>query len=298
MSKSSKIIMFSMLGFFLCLFIVGTFFDLQINEAIFHNKDTFGLVISVLGTIPGYAMFAFIGGGALSYGVNKEYKTWIRVISFISCAGCYFASIYFAGREFFGPNGFYHYVSDLVGFAMMVPVMGAVVYLGFRLTKKSENKNLWIVYLVLFVALVIALVPGTTLLKVIFNRPRFRSVSTCEMEYYPWYTAVRNRAELMDLYNIEKEEFKSFPSGHASSSIAFPLFVLFLPYINKDYKKYVLPLFIGGLAWALLVMFARMYVGAHYLSDVSMGAILTTVCILIGALILSNSKKVSTLIEN
>ena len=169
--------MFSMLGFFLCLFIVGTFFDLQINEAIFHNKDTFGLVISVLGTIPGYAMFAFIGGGALSYGVNKEYKTWIRVISFISCAGCYFASIYFAGREFFGPNGFYHYVSDLVGFAMMVPVMGAVVYLGFRLTKKSENKNLWIVYLVLFVALVIALVPGTTLLKVIFNRPRFRSVS-------------------------------------------------------------------------------------------------------------------------
>lgn len=176
---------------------------------------------------------------------------------------------------------------------MMLPVMGGVVFLGYKLTSKSENKNLWIVYLVLFVALIIALVPGTSLFKVIFNRPRFRSVITHQMEYYPWYIPCTNRDYLMDLYNLPKEEFKSFPSGHASSSIAFCLFVLFMPYIDNKYTKLVLPLFIAGLAWSLLVMFARMYVGAHYLSDVSMGAILTIVCVLIGSIVLKNIKKLN-----
>ena len=293
MAKKRNLVLFILIGFFLCLFIVGSFFDYQINHALFHDKDTFGLVISVLGTIPGYAMFSFIGGGALAYAKNKEYKTWIRIIFLISGIICYGSSVFFSGREFFGLNGFTNATSDLVGYAMMVPVMAGVVFLGFRLTSKSENKNLWIIYLVLLVALIIALVPGTSLLKVIFHRPRFRSVMGAEVEYYQWYQPCSNYKEMMEIYNLPKEEFKSFPSGHASSSIAFPLFVLFLPLIDKKYDKLVLPLFIAGLTWSFLVMFCRMLVGAHYLSDVSMGALITTVCLLIASFVLKNIKKLS-----
>ena len=48
MSKRRNLIYFILLGFFLCAFSVGSFFDYQISEAMFSNKNTFGLVISVV----------------------------------------------------------------------------------------------------------------------------------------------------------------------------------------------------------------------------------------------------------
>ena len=63
-----------------------------------------------------------------------------------------------------------------------------------------------------------------------------------------------------------------FAIGFAKLTIIFAPNLLF---VDKKYKKLQLPVFFGGLLFAFLVMFSRIYVGAHYLSDVSMGAIIT-----------------------
>ena len=297
MTKRRNLIYFILLGFFLCTFIVGSFFDYEINNALFSNKNTFGLVISVLGTIPGYGLFAFIGGGAISYGLRKEYKSWLRVIFFVLAIACYASAVYFSGKEFFGPNGFTGVASEFLGYVIALPIMAGISLLGWRITNKCENKDIWILYLIILLALIVAFVPGCTLIKAIFHRPRFRSVMTVQdLDYYPWYIRCSNYETLMKSYGLVSEEFKSFPSGHSCVSFSFPLVALFLPYINKDYKKYVLPLFVCGLAWSLLVMFSRMLVGAHYLSDVSMGAIISATCMLISSIVIQNNKKLN--IEN
>ncbi len=60
----------------------------------------------------------------------------------------------------------------------------------------------------------------------------------------------------------------SFPSLHAASTSAFfsGLFILHHPYAS----------FVG--CWALLVIFSRLYLGVHYLSDLIAGSILGLLC--------------------
>ena len=287
------LILFTMLGVFFATFVVGTFFDFQISEAIFHNKDNFGLVVSVLGEIPGYAMLAFIGGGWIALAIHRDYKTYIKVILYVAAAVAVGCATYFAGQEFFGPNGFEGITYRFVGWFIALPVMAGVTYLGYRMCRNSEQEYLWLFLVIMAVALFLAFVPGVTLIKSIFHRPRFRSISTTGLEYYPWYLRCDNYETLMENFSLAKEEFKSFPSGHAAVSLAFPATVLFLPFIKKDYSKYVLPCFICGLAWSLLVMFARLLVGAHFLSDVSMGAIITTTMCLVALVVIKGTKKLN-----
>jgi len=62
----------------------------------------------------------------------------------------------------------------------------------------------------------------------------------------------------------------SFPSAHATNHFGIAVFL-----IGVFYRKWKLILPIG-LAWALLVAFAQIYVGVHYPIDTMAGAILGT----------------------
>ncbi len=290
--KQIRLYLLITLGAFLALFIVGTFLDLQINTALYSNRNTFGLVVSVIGTTPGYGMFAIMGGGFLSLFLKKEeYKTWMRVLFMVAVLGCLGASTYFAGREFFGPNGFYWAAKSFWGYFISFPCMVCFTYLGYRLMRNVDNKNLWILLLVAIAAFALALTGGVTLFKVIFHRPRYRTIEYTPVPYYAWYERCSNYKNYIEMYSLTSEEFKSFPSGHAAASMGVPLIAIFLPLVDEKYRKYRLPLFIGGLVFSLLVMFSRLLVGAHFLSDVSMGAMLATICMLIGSEVLRALKK-------
>lgn len=284
---------------FIAAFVIGSFYDYPINSALFHERDTFGLVISVIGTTPGYGVAAFIGGSAFYLGLKKEFnlgnptsnalRILIKVGLIALGVGAFGVSIFFTGREFFGPNGFnFIGVKRFWGYFIAFPVDAAIAVLGYYLASKSKNEHLWIVIIVIGLCMTFALVGGTTLFKAIFHRPRFRTVFYYETDYpgirfHDWWQACSNYRSLLKEYpDVLDEEFKSFPSGHACSAAVFMMGVTFLPLFDEKYKKLEFPLFYGGLAWLLLVSFARMYVGAHYLTDVSMGAILAILFFLLG----------------
>lgn len=290
--KQMRLYLYITLGAFLALFIVGTFVDFQINRDLFSQNNTFGLIISVIGTTPGYGMFAIIGGGFLTLFLKKnEYKTWMRVFFLVATLACLGSSTYFAGREFFGPNGFYWAAKRFWGYFIAFPVMASLTYVGYLLMRNVDNKNLWIILLVVLAAFVLALTGGVSLFKVIFHRPRYRALYGTLVPYHAWYERCANYKELMDKFHLTSEEFKSFPSGHAAAAMGVPMIALFLPYIDEKYRKYRLPVFVGGLVFALLVMFCRMLVGAHYLSDVSMGSILVVICMIVAFEVLRILKK-------
>ena len=66
----------------------------------------------------------------------------------------------------------------------------------------------------------------------------------------------------------------SFPSGHSMVSVAFYGFIIYLIYTNfKGKKKYIVICLI--LILIILIMFSRIYLGVHYLSDVVAGSLIS-----------------------
>ena len=293
--------------FALCLvgIVVGSFFDFQISDSLYQiggRADKFGLTISVLGAIPGFVVVSFIGGGFLAFGLkrdfadikNKKTNLFLRILMFVLAAASYGLSVYFTGREFFGLNGFQYPDMKLhYGYFIAAPIDLLAFFVGYVVNKKTTNKKLWVYYLLFIVVLAIALLGFISLIKIIDYRPRFRSLGTVEgLNYHNWWSPFKNHKTYLAL-GVPKEEFKSFPSGHAAYCVIPMMFAFFLPLINKNYKKYVLPLFYAGLIWLLLVAFSRIYVGAHFLSDVSMGALLVAVSFFILNIVIDNNKYLS-----
>ena len=271
------------LAIFVIGFILGSFIDLQLTEAIFSRDNGFCLTMSAIGTIPGYMILAVLGGGFFALALHKEYKTAYKFLLYVGAVGCVAVAIFFTGREFFGPNGFSNLSNiKFVGYLITTPIAAGCGFLGYWLTKKSETPYLWLIFVILAVFIFLALVPGVTLIKAIFHRPRYRTLSLYEgIAYHNWWQRCSNYKDLMTQYDLLSEEFKSFPSGHAGASMVFVLGACFLPLLDKKYEKLGICLFYAGFAWVLLVAFTRILVGAHFLSDVSMGGILTSVCMLI-----------------
>ena len=268
-------------GVLLIGLILGSFFDLQINAALFNKTNVFGLIVSSFGMIPGYGCLSLLGG-ALFYITLKstDFQKWLKAILFVMSAAMFGISIYFLGKDVFSVNGFENKKLYWLGFVIMGVIMCGVFYLGTLIGKKNENPKMWIIILVLAAAIFMALVPGVTLFKSIMHSPRYRiAVYEGYSSFHNWWEPCKDYKDVINAYPsvLTKEEFKSFPSGHAGASMVGLISLSYLPLFNKNWMKHQTLLFYIAFAWGLVVMFARMLVGAHFLSDVCVGALLTVV---------------------
>lgn len=282
--KKMRLHIYILLGLFLTTFIIGSFCDLQLSEAIFSKNNAFGLTVSIIGTLLGYSCLALCGGVLFGLALTRQYQVAIKVLLYIGAAAAFGLGIFYAGREFFGPNGFVNPSIKWVGYLIALPFMCATGFLGYLAAKRSDNKYLLNIIIVMMIAIFLSLVPGVTLLKSIFHRPRFRTLSDPlypEIVFHNWWERCINYQDLMTTYNLTSEEFKSFPSGHAGASTVLALTAVFAPELYKRINKSHLVLFYGSIAFTILVAFARILVGAHFLSDVSMGALITSIFTLI-----------------
>ncbi|MCR5184827.1 MAG: phosphatase PAP2 family protein, partial [Bacilli bacterium] len=252
--------------------------------------NNFGRFFSTIGTIPGYGVLAIIGGAFFQIGLKrKDYTTPIRFLLYFGALVALGAAIFFSGREFFSRNGFYEHENlKPLGFVIILPIMGGLGYLGYYLANHSDNKNLWFVLLIMSIFIFLSLVGGVTLLKSVFHRPRFRALGG-GLEFHHWWERCANYEDYLITYS--KEDFKSFPSGHAGACAVAVMFACFLPLFNKKYQNIQLPIIYVALAWTLFISFTRINAGAHFLSDVSMGALLTMGATLIANEILIHTKR-------
>ena len=267
------------MGVFLAVFIVGSFVDLQFTKAIFSQNNGFGLTVAALSMNVGYAVIAFMGGILLYHGIKLTHVTW-KKIAFIGLAVVYLGvSIYFDKKEFFGHNGWYGAAKEWVGYFLATPIMGAAMCFGFFVGKKANNPRLWLLMVVGAFFIGLSLILGTTVVKNIFHRPRYRIAVYNEYCYfYPWWERCSDYRSIMNMYDLSKEEFKSFPSGHTSVCALSMFFVIMYPFVTGKELKHQLIYFYAGLAYTLFVAFTRILVGAHYLSDVGMGGLISLVC--------------------
>ena len=272
------------IGVLLVGLVVGSFLDLQIDKALFSENNHFGLIMASFGVYPCYAGLAFIGGGFLSTSLRrKDMHIALKILSFALSGAAYGMAIYLCGREWPSTNGYN--VPDLYWLSYLISaiVFAGVFVWAFFICKKGDPKHLWNIIVIMTIIFVIALLPAGFLIKLVIHRPRYRlAVRFEETNYYNWWEMFPQYKEFIGrvLPNgavLTKEEFKSFPSGHSGTGMIMAMFLPFAAFFFPKFKGKELLLFYIGVVWGFIMMFSRMLVGAHYLTDTCMGSLIVMV---------------------
>ncbi len=281
--KNMRVPLLIVLGVAIVGIILGSFFDLNISQAIASADSKLGLTLSAIGPTIGFAGVAVMGGGLIRFALHGDYKIWQKILFWVLAVACYGVSVYYPAGEYFGINGFYGAAPEWVGYLIVFLPESAAVVLGYILFKDCENSKMWIIFVIVIVLLVLALLGILSTLKDVFRRPRFRLIEATGIKFHNWWEPCKDYKELMALYNTKSDNFKSYPSGHTAEASILMVTTLFLPLAGEKFKKFQRPLFIASCALIVIVAFARILAAAHFLSDVSTGA-----TIMIGLLLIAN----------
>ena len=272
------------IGLLLVGFIVGSFLDLEIDKALFSENNGFGLFMASFGVYPCYAGLAFMGGALLCTSLRrKELPLWGKIVCYVLSAIAYGMSIYLCGRELPSVNGYNVPKLKVLSYAICAVLFAGAFVGGYMVSRKGDQKHLWTITVLLLVVFVVALLPAGFVIKLIIHRPRYRyAVRFGETDFYNWWQMFPEYKEHIGKVvaggiELTKEEFKSFPSGHSGTGMIIAMYLPYAAFYFPKLKGKEIFLFYGGVAFGLLMMFSRLLVGAHYLTDTCMGSLIVMV---------------------
>ena len=270
--------LFIIIGILFAGLIVGSFLDLQIDEALFQENNGFGLFMASFGVYPCYICLSFIGGGLLCTTIRrKDLNTPVKFICYVLSATALGLSVFLCGREWPSVNG--HNVPELapLSYVICAIVFSGCFCLGYLICRKGDQRQLWGICLIAGLAFAFALLPAGYAIKLIIHRPRYRlAVRGGITSFYNWWEMFPEYKDYIGGI-ITKEEFKSFPSGHSGAGMILALSLPLATYIFPKLKGKQTLMFYIGAAYGFLMMFSRLLVGAHYLTDTCMGSLIVMV---------------------
>ncbi|MFM1536319.1 phosphatase PAP2 family protein [Helcococcus ovis] len=257
MKKSSKILLsFLILGFIGIL--IGSFYDLQINKLLYARGNLYPETLKFLGEFP---MIIIMTTSSLIYLNYSRFKVnklaYILMLLFFIC---------FPIVSAYGIPRYFNNKQILLSIFIYIFYVSSSIVL-FKLIKIEDKEKL--VKFAIFTAIsIFTIFIIFDFMKNIWGRHRFFDMyqkgdfST----FTNWW--ILNGKPSSDL-------FKSFPSGHTSAA-ASSLILIYIPKVfdvNRKYKKFFI---IFPIAWSILVGVSRIFDGAHFLTDISMGYIIAS----------------------
>ena len=141
---------------------------------------------------------------------------------------------------------------------IMIPASLALIIT--RLTEIIPEKTLaelFVPALVTFFAALAVLIT-VQFMKMLWGRIRFRDFGEDISRFVPWY-----KIDFFSGYN-------SFPSGHTANMAIIFAFPLWLAAIGKSRKTVVISYVVIGICTAAMAI-SRIFIGAHFLSDITVG---------------------------
>jgi PAP2 superfamily. len=291
LKKVDLIFIISLLLVLITLFILGIFFDLKLSISVYNKTSVFGMIGASFGELPAWFMLSFTS--VIVYKVarlleNKSKRILCYIFSvillFVSCGLIYFS-------ESVVYNGLSEFLNGWIRLLISLLLTSIFVFITFKVITVNDKYTL--IRIGFIVLLTIALQIGIgTILKYIWSRPRFRLIAFGSGEYDVYdlfracYQPGRGLAGIV-FANEKSEQFKSFPSGHTSSAACSLLF-FFIPSLNTKLTKSIkarIILIIFALIYTFAVAYSRIVYGAHYLTDVTFGFIITICSILLSILL-------------
>lgn len=280
---------------FIALLSVATVFDLEISKKIadlkpgqYQSMNLFGRIFETIGEMPVYLITIFASSIVFAYCFRKGKQTKFVIIAIFFEIISFFMGYFAFSRIFKYLNNHYDFAAFLddstkIAYAVL---SGILLYFVNIISKKYDDD--FIVSLVPWAALTFAVVALSQFLtqiciKIPASRYRFCTMNALgDFGYYTkWFkfNGKMTATPEMIAAGIANDGLRSFPSGHTCAAAtlitltAMPLF-----YEKSNNIKYKLISSISIFVYVITVMFTRILMGKHFLSDVLVGALVTVVC--------------------
>ena len=285
LSEEQRSLLMRGMGIFAAVLVVllgiGTFSDYQIAQAVYAPNNPLVIFISTLGLFPMAYPACILLGVLAQRSLTSQKAQALRVVGAVVCAvlavvfGALITKAVLSTLEGFG--GLVGSEPPTVVRMVIGGVIGAgLCALGFKAGAANNAEDLARRVIVVVVALAVSFL-AVELVKSFMSRPRPRLLFAGYdgVEFCPWYRKFSGAADLMATHGIEKDAFKSFPSGHSlqAASVLAAFYGLSIVYPSLRQKLGIA--LVVEIIFALVVMTCRMVLGAHFLSDVSMGALVS-----------------------
>ncbi|MGP1361627.1 MAG: phosphatase PAP2 family protein [Candidatus Fimenecus sp.] len=300
MNKSKKRLWLGFLFYFIILAVLlgtATKFDLVIDKFLtrhtlangtYLTNDFFGATFETIGSAPIFLMIAF---AFIIFHWNARLRIKNNILKnitaiFTHCAAimavwiCFYDTLKYVGEHIGNTEFREGTIVKITFFAIGGLIASLWISAMGKLSEQKLKKLFWVGVSIIFIA---ALAQGSVeILKRIANRPRFRAMNlykdTTEYgfaRFAKWYqtTPKMPKADRVAIYGTT-DACKSFPSGHTcAAGMSFGLILIGNALEIKDKNKRFLLYFIP-IAFTVIVGFSRLRVGAHFLSDITIGGYL------------------------
>ena len=260
----------------------GTFFDLEVSQALYKPLDPFFLVITILGQYLHLAFNMLLVGALFRQALACESidrtrrKVYLAVCVYLAVSGSVSGAFPLLHEECLGAFDVIASLPQAVTIPAVILLMYAPLFFaGYFLSPHEYDRRL-VGKLIRMMLFIIAVLLLTGIAKFYFARPRYRTTLAGyeDVGFRPWYSPGHGAEALAQKFGCDINAFRSFPSGHAlmnaSAVCLFPMFSQVftkLPHRNTALAA-------AGVIWTFAVMLSRIVLGAHYLSDVSIGALI------------------------
>ena len=256
------------------LLVIGSVFDFQISQALYNESNPIANFFAAYGEYP--AMLGFVASGALLVIGRSRQR---RVVGALQLLGGVFLIAWGGLMVSVMPGLYLDWPAAIIG-AVGVLCTALVVICMVRLCKNARREEVIRVAAVIGFAILAELVL-INLIKVPWGRARMRLVARDSRAYFmPWWQPGTGLRDTLVAAGVAAEEFKSFPSGHSGNAVTLMLLGL-LPRLDSRLagKRRLL---VGiGFAWACVVAFTRIVMGAHYLTDTVVGLAVGLGCLIL-----------------
>lgn len=264
-----EIIVFYVLAAFSLVF--AAFNDLKIDIRLNNPDDIFANWFYRTGEMPA-RLLCPIAGALIVFCADK---IWQKIAGGAVCIGgsAYFG--YYFGKYFF--NDTYKMPYSIifgVGFGLVLLLMCSFIRI-------PDNYKMPLLLACVIGLAVLALQLTTVeIMKNLWGRVRYRDLlkDVTLDRFTPFYVI------------NGKNGNKSFPSGHTAGAGMIYLSML-LPMINEKLKKYKSVFFALSFVYTSVVAYTRLVMGAHYLSDVTVGGIIAFTYVVIGIKVYEKAEK-------
>lgn len=234
--------------------LIGTFFDLQIDQFVFIKNNGFSYFFEHLAPVI-FATTLMIGAALIFW--TLSFKTAKKLLWI-------FNGIIYVLGTLLGIFLCYNYI-HLWG---LVYGLLAATFIALQVRKIPDTlaRNYRLAGVAILITGFCSMITVESI-KPIVGRVRFRSMQENFDLFTRWYQV--NGDKYLSAVPL-KEEIKSFPSGHsqwAGTTISLSLLAMVNPKW-QDKEKLIYWITIG---YAAVLMLSRMMQGAHFLSDVTIG---------------------------
>ena len=241
--------------------IIGGFFDLQISHAVYDAESLYGKIFQVFAAFPALLIASFCSMGILVTGEKrKEIKSrciWLANILLTIIL------VYTAGTM----PGWYLKGWTWIGVVLSILLFGIEYYAAWYCSRKNKEEFRKAAKIGLYLMIFSLILYNA--MKLIWGRERYRHMIKIGSfaGFSKWFCPHPLAAG---------SEFMSFPSGH-SANAAVIIWITLIPRFLETMKGKEKFFRAAAYIWIILSMFSRIVIGAHFLSDVTVGASITLI---------------------